>query len=110
MATNANLPGEQLANIPAANGTYPIDVHQNGNLQIDLGAPLGGTQLTGTITFRAKSPNAITLQAISPVNSIDIAAPVPFTIEGNVVGTLEAVVSGFTGTANEIQIALSDFS
>jgi len=110
MPTEANYPGEQLANIPAANGTYFIDVHQNGNLQVDLGAPIGGTQLTGTVTFRAESPRSITFEDSSPINSIDISAPEVFTIEGNVIGRLEAVVAGFTGTADELQISLSDFS
>lgn len=99
----------QLAKIPATNGVHLVDVHFNSSLQISLGEPIGGTQTAGTLTFQAKAPNAIAFEPITPINSIDIAAPVSFVIEKSPVFQLEVTVAGFSGTASSIQLALSDF-
>ena len=99
----------QLASFPAANDTYLVDVHFNSSLQISLANPIGGDQTAGTLTFRAKAPYASSFEDISPINSIDIAAPVSFIIEKSPVVQLEVVLSGFAGTASDVQLALSDF-
>jgi len=106
--TRNNLSKVQIISFETLDNTYTFDTHLDSKAQISLGAPAldDGTYTGGTLTFRAKAPAGFDFEVISPVNSIDISAPVSFTID-NMIGELEITLAGFTGTAILMNVAVS---
>ncbi len=104
--TRNNLSKVQVISFDAVDGVYNFPTHLDSKAQISLGATDDGTYTGGTLTFRAKAPSGFDFEDISPVNSIDISAPVSFTID-NMIGELEITLAGFAGTATLMNVAAS---
>jgi hypothetical protein len=54
-------------------------------------------------------PCAADFETVTGISPIDIAAPVTQTIENTPVSHLELTLAGFTGTADELEIAVNTY-
>lgn len=111
MAKNENIPN--FIKLDVAD-TFPIEraTSTGSNMQVAFGGADedGGTTLTGTITITVKSPGGIVFETPSVPIVIDIAAPETFTVVTNKVGDISIDLSGFTGTATGILLAMNYFN
>ncbi len=97
-----------IKQIPTNATDFEINVNGNDFLSISLAANDTGTQTTGVMTFQGLVPGAESFEALTP-DTIDIAAPVTLKIDNQVVEKIRVTLTGFTGTATAVNLALNDW-
>lgn len=75
--------------------------------------PVSGKVTAGVLTINVKSPGGTVFEVPkdssgSPLNTIDLAAPETLNIQGRIV-EYEFTMSGFSGTATEINMEVSSY-
>lgn len=97
-----------IKQIPTDATDFEIDVNGNDFLSIDQASPDSGAYATGILTFEARTPGSDHFQALSP-NILDLETPLVLKIENQPVEAVRVTVTGYTGTATAINLALNDW-
>lgn len=106
---NKNTPNLMKFNVA---DTFPIEreVSRGSNTQISFAGGTDGTATAGTITITVKSPGSTNFETPAVPIVIDISAPTTFTVVGNELGSINVDLTGFAGTATQIELAMSYFN
>ena len=96
--------------VPAVNDTYIIDCPADSTksrTDIDLGGR-ASSYTAGTITFRPRIAGAAAFEDLTGDDSIDLSAPKTLRIDSAIIGQLEIVVAGFSGSAGAIEMVINN--